>query len=82
MVVIGLNTAERDKPLERARRFRDQHRLTYPILVDEDGKARQALGVSAFPTNLIIDAEGVVRYYEPGFNQGAIDRTLRELQGK
>jgi peroxiredoxin len=81
-VVIGMNTAEQGDPMPKARGFRDQHKLTYPILVDVDGKAREALQVTAFPTNVVIDAQGIVRYYEPGFNQGAIDRTLRELTAK
>jgi peroxiredoxin len=82
VVVIGLNTAEPDHPADRARRFRDGHKLTFPILVDADGKARATLGVTAFPTNLVIDGEGNVRYFEPGFNQGAIDRVLRELKDR
>jgi peroxiredoxin len=81
-VVIGMNTAEQENPIPKARSFRDQHKLTYPILVDVDGKAREALQVMAFPTNIIIDSQGIVRYYEPGFNQGAIDRVLRELTAK
>jgi peroxiredoxin len=77
-----MNTAEQSDPMQKARGFRDQHRLTYPILVDASGKAREALQVVAFPTNIVIDASGIVRYYEPGFNQGAIDRALRELKTK
>ena len=79
-MVVGLDAGEQDNAREKARRFRSQHRLSYPILVDETGKAREALGLMAFPTNLVIDQEGIVRYYEAGFNQGAVDRVLRELR--
>ena len=61
-MVIGIDTAENDDPAGNARRFQKAHKLTYPILVDEVGKAREALGVMAFPTNLVIDAEGIVRW--------------------
>jgi peroxiredoxin len=82
VVVIGLDAGEEGSAPQKARRFRAQHRLTYPILVDEEGKSKDALGIMAFPTNLVIDGEGTVRYYEVGFNQGAIDRVLRELRQK
>jgi hypothetical protein len=65
--------------MAKARGFRHQHRLTYPILVETNGKAREALKVMAFPNNIVIDGQGIVRYFEPGFNQGAIDRVLRGL---
>jgi peroxiredoxin len=82
VVVVGVNTAEPSDPMARARRFRDQHRLTYPILVDEGNKAATAFGVEAFPTNVILDTEGKVRYLEAGFNPGAINATLRGLLEK
>jgi Redoxin len=53
--------------------------LTYPLLLDPDGAAQRALGVQAFPTNIILDRKGVVRYAGAGFDRPAIDRTLAAL---
>lgn len=35
-----------------------------------------------FPTNVIIDREGKVRYIAAGFNAAAIDQALQELIAK
>jgi peroxiredoxin len=34
VVVVGIDSGEQREPLEPARKFRDRHRLTFPILVD------------------------------------------------
>jgi peroxiredoxin len=78
-VVIGLDAGETSDPQPRARSFRDQHHLTYPIWLDTKKEAGKALGVLGFPTNLVIDREGTIRYLEPGFNPGGLDSALRGL---
>jgi peroxiredoxin len=81
VVVLGVNTAESagTDPIQKAREFKEKHKLTYPILMDVDGKVREAFNVNAFPTNVLIDREGKVRYIEPGFNAGGLNRMLQEL---
>jgi peroxiredoxin len=79
LVVIGLNTAELSDPVQKARSFRDQHTLTYPILVDTDGAVRRALRIHVLPTTLMVDEEGILRYFEPGFNQPIINITMKAL---
>jgi peroxiredoxin len=80
-VVIGVNTAESPgtDPLQKAQEFKEKHKLTFPILMDVDGKVREAFNVSAFPTNVLIDREGKVRYIEPGFNATSLQKALQEL---
>jgi peroxiredoxin len=77
--VVGIDVAEQGDPLGKARGFQEKHHLTYPILVDSEGKAQRAFGIDAFPTNIILDREGKVRYVEAGFNPAAIDKTLQDL---
>jgi peroxiredoxin len=79
VVVIGVDTGESGSAAEAAARFQAQHQLTYPILVDQDGAARKAYGVRAFPTNVIIDRQGYVRSARAGYDPEGINRTLREL---
>jgi peroxiredoxin len=73
---------EQGDPTEKVRHFRDQHHLTYPILLDRGNRAAEALGVIGYPTNVILDREGTIRYLEPGYNAPAIDRVLHELMAK
>lgn len=79
VVVLGVNCAEQGDPFEKARAFRDKHRLTYPIVVDARDEVRQRYGVRAFPTNVIIDQQGVVRYMQPGFHVADIMSILQDL---
>jgi peroxiredoxin len=79
VVVIGVDTGESGSAAETAARFQSQHQLSYPILVDQTNGARQAYGVHAFPTNVIIDRRGIIRYAHAGFDPEGISRTLGEL---
>lgn len=79
VVVVGINTGEESSPRAKADGFKKKHGLTYPILLDETGKVTAAYQVQGFPTNVIIDRQGKLRYIEPGFNAAAVDRTLRQL---
>jgi peroxiredoxin len=63
VVVLGIDARE-DAPLAeqtaKARQFRDKHDLTYPILVDAGDQVVEQYRVFAFPTNVIIDRQGIV----------------------
>ena len=78
-MVIGVNTAESGDPFAKAAAFRDKHQLTYPILVDADNKAAERFGVQGYPTNVVIDREGKIRYLQAGFDRDAVTAILREL---
>jgi hypothetical protein len=72
-------TSERSDPMAAGRRWKQKHRLTHPVWVDEDDSAGDAFGVRAFPTNVIIDRKGVVRYVDSGFDSKTVDRWIRGL---
>lgn len=76
-----MNTGERGPQAQLARKFRDQHKLTYPVLLDVGDKVAQTYGVMAFPTNVVIDQKGVVRLIEAGFNPTAMEQTITTLLG-
>jgi peroxiredoxin len=79
VVLLGVNTGERGQQAQLARQFRDQHKLTYPVLLDVGDKIAQKYGVMAFPTNVLIDQKGVVRRVEAGFNPDGLQETLNTL---
>jgi peroxiredoxin len=68
VVVVGIDAGEQSEPEKNARAFRDKHSLTYPILVDAENKVMDKYGVTAFPTSVVIDRNGVVRLAEVGFD--------------
>ena len=57
-VILGV--ASNDDPGE-ARRFLDRLGLTYPNVFDASGEIRVALGLTAYPTTYLFDAEGQIR---------------------
>jgi peroxiredoxin len=68
VVVLGIDAEQASLPeqTEKARQFRDQHGLTYPILVDAGDQVMEKYRVFAFPTNVIIDRQGIVHEVVPG----------------
>ena len=63
-----------------AKGMHDKHKLTYPFWVDVEGEAAEAFGVQALPTNVVIDQQGVVRYFRTGFDGNGIDAVLKQLR--
>jgi hypothetical protein len=53
--------------LEKSKHYRDEYKIGYPILLDEDGTVGRLYQARVTPHMYIIDPEGILRY------QGAID---------
>ena len=56
-----MDGAEQGSQEQNAREFRDQHRLTYPILLDAGNHVIERYGITGWPTNLLIDQKGIIR---------------------
>ena len=75
LVVIGVHTPEffweksHDKVVDATRRLAIQ----YPIVQDNDSTIWKRFGVWAWPTTLLIDRRGIVRYRHIG--EGEYDTT-------
>jgi cytochrome c biogenesis protein CcmG, thiol:disulfide interchange protein DsbE len=58
-VVLGVNVEE---DAEAVKSFAEQHRLSFPIVLDRDGSVTtKQFGVRPLPTTFIIDREGFIR---------------------
>ena len=88
MVVIGISP---DKP-EKLAKFRDQEKLTFPLLSDPDHAVEQAYGaygekmmygkksVGVIRSTFVIDADGKVAQAQYGVKAtGHVERLLRDL---
>lgn len=60
LVMYGLNSTKYDKE-RAARQFVTDHELTFPILMDRDGKVTDSYKVDTFPTTFVIDQNGIIR---------------------
>ncbi len=58
LVVLGVNYNE---PVNIIRRFVEERELTFPILLDLDGKMAERFQVFGFPTTYFVDRDGILR---------------------
>jgi cytochrome c biogenesis protein CcmG/thiol:disulfide interchange protein DsbE len=56
LIIIGVNNEE---PANIARPFVLENQITFPILLDLQGKIRDQFMIRGFPTSLFIDAKGI-----------------------
>ena len=71
----------------RVRHFVMQHGMTFPVLLDEDGKQFAAWGSQVLPTTFVIDATGMVCYvgladleWDTGKARSVIDDLVEEAR--
>lgn len=65
--VIGVNV---EQETELAKSFISSYPVDFPILFDDSNKASKLYDVSAMPTTVIIDRNGVVRHLHKGYQSG------------
>jgi peroxiredoxin len=58
LVVLLVDTNE---PREAVQKFADDFGMTHPVLLDTDGEVSKLYQVFAIPTELFIDADGIIR---------------------
>jgi peroxiredoxin len=64
-VLIGISS---DSEEEKWRAFTEKNQMVWPQYRDRDGKIQRTFGVQAFPTYIVIDHEGIVRFRSVGMN--------------
>jgi peroxiredoxin len=62
-----LSVATRSGNASDISEYAQEHGLTLPVLVDEEGRLAAQFGVHAFPSSFIIDADGDIRNVEVGY---------------
>ena len=63
VVVIGLNIGEREADVAA---YQSQFNITYPLLLDSDGRLTEIYRPLGLPTSWFIDEDGVIRYVYTG----------------
>jgi len=62
-VILAINAGD---TLEQAQGFVRSNNLSFPVLLDPDIKTLDALGITGFPTSILIDPDGIVKYIHIG----------------
>jgi len=63
--VLAINLTDQER-MKDVRKFVDEFRMPFPVLFDEKGKVRKRYALRGVPTSVFIDAQGVVRFVNPG----------------
>jgi peroxiredoxin len=66
-VLIGISS---DRDEEAWKGFTDKNKMVWPQYRDENRKIQNAFNIRAYPTYIVIDHEGIVRYQSSGFGWG------------
>jgi peroxiredoxin len=66
-VLIGISS---DRDDEVWKDFTDKNRMIWPQYRDGNRKIQNAFNIRAYPTYIVIDHEGIVRYQSTGFGYG------------
>lgn len=62
-VILAINAGD---SREDAQGFVTSNHLSFPVLLDQDLEVLQGLGISGFPTSILIDSNGIVQYIHIG----------------
>lgn len=63
VIVIGLNLEETVKSVVR---YRDEFQVSYPLVMNQDGKLTEIYRPLGLPTSWFIDPDGIIRYVHTG----------------
>ncbi|MEQ8672677.1 MAG: cytochrome c biogenesis protein/redoxin [Aggregatilineales bacterium] len=63
-VVLAIN---REEQPENILPFANNLNLTFPILLDEEGDIQAQYDIRGYPTTFVIDRDGIIRHWNPGF---------------
>jgi len=81
-VILGVNVAE---PEARVEKFLSVMPVTFPVLLDQEGKTAKVWRVRVLPASFLVDTQGNVRYSVVGeldwTAREVIDRVVRLLPG-
>ena len=73
--IIGVHTPEFawEKPLDKVKTAAEQLKVRYPVVQDNNFAIWKRYGIRAWPSTILIDKKGVIRYAHVG--EGAYEKT-------
>lgn len=76
---IGISS---DNDAEAWQRFVAANRMVWPEYLDLDGHVQQAFAVDSYPTYIVLDRNGVIRFRQSGFDEQSSGGELSEALDK
>lgn len=80
VVMLGVNLTPTEVNHDIVRTFISDQGLTFPIVLDEEGKVQDRYRVVTYPTTYVLDREGVIQnIYRGPLNTEMMNSTIRDL---
>ncbi len=75
LTIVGVHTPEFfwEKPYEKVVAATKRFGIRYPVVLDDDAAIWRRFGVWAWPTTILVDGKGSIRYHHIG--EGECERT-------
>ena len=78
-VILAVNAGE---SAALAAEFVDYLGLSFPVVVDPNSETLIDMGISAYPTSILVDGNGIVQYIHVGlFTESQLEKTITPLIG-
>jgi len=77
--MVGISS---DDDQQAWKNFIAAHHMDWPEYIDLSGSVREAFSVESYPTFVVLDRDGVIRFRQSGVNAGLSEEELEEAIGK
>jgi alkyl hydroperoxide reductase subunit AhpC len=85
LTIVGVHSPEFpwEKPIDKVKNATDRLSIKFPVVQDNDFTIWKRYGVWAWPTIVLIDKKGVIRYNRIGEGTyGKTEATIKQLLGE
>lgn len=73
-VVLAVNAGE---PQQLAAEFINSYKYTFPVVLDPEAHTLLEMGITGFPTSILVDKKGIVKYIHVGlFTETTLAQTI------
>ncbi|WP_020155943.1 TlpA family protein disulfide reductase [Caldibacillus debilis] len=81
IAVLAVNLTFGKENPETVKKFVEDHGLTFPVLLDREGKMMKEYGVVGIPTSFFIDEKGMIRRkYVGPMKEKDMDKIFRQME--
>ncbi|MBK3494867.1 TlpA family protein disulfide reductase [Viridibacillus sp. YIM B01967] len=78
--IVAVNLTNKDKSIEYVKEFAKTYEITYPVLLDTEGKQMKQYKIRIIPTTFYIDTKGVIQENKPGpVDQDSMKESIKSL---